>query len=242
MAVDSSIRNAIAPLGHLRASLNLGNPILASTDPASGRPFGMSIDLALELGRCLGVEVELINFETAANSVQAVTDETADVGFFAIDPARGARIAFTSPYVLIEGFYLVRDESLVTNNVDVDHANTRVTVGNGSAYDLFLTRAFKHAQIVRAPSSPTVVKTFMEHDLEIAAGVKQQLEQQAAAYSGLRLLPERFMVIRQAMGLPKSRGEDAASFLHQFVEDRKASAFVANSLARHGITGASVAP
>jgi polar amino acid transport system substrate-binding protein len=143
---------------------------------------------------------------------------------------------------LVEGFFLVRDESAVKRNDDVDHAHNRVAVGNGSAYDLFLSRELKRAQIVRAPSSPTVVGMFMEQGLEVAAGVRHQLERQAAAYSGLRLLPERFMVIEQAMGLPKTRSEEAALFLKQFVEEMKASGFVADSLTRHGIAGASIAP
>ena len=95
---------------------------------------------------------------------------------------------------------------------------------------------------MRAPSSPTVVQTFLDQQLEVAAGVKQQLEADAARTSGLRLLNERFMVIQQAMGVPKSRGDDAAAFLRAYVEDQKRSGFVAAALARHGINGASVAP
>jgi polar amino acid transport system substrate-binding protein len=144
--------------------------------------------------------------------------------------------------VLIEGFYLVRDDSPVRTNQDVDQAHNRVAVGKGSAYDLFLTRELKAAQIVRAPTSPTVVQTFLEQNLEVAAGVKQQLEADALKVSGLRLLDERFMVIQQAMGTPKSRGAAAANVLSQFVEAMKASGFVAESLERHGIVGASVAP
>jgi polar amino acid transport system substrate-binding protein len=234
--------DAFTPTGRLRASINLGNPILANADSSTGKPFGVSVDLAREFGKRLGVEVELIVFDTAGKSVEAVADERADIGFFAIDPVRGTSIAFTAPYVLIEGFYLVRDASPIRANADVDEAANRVVVGKGSAYDLFLTRELKAAQIVRALSSPAVVQTFMDQQLEVAAGVKQQLEADAAKTSGLRLLDERFMVIQQAMGTPKSRGEDAAKFLAAFVEEMKTSGFVADALKRHGIAGASVAP
>jgi polar amino acid transport system substrate-binding protein len=181
-------------------------------------------------------------FDTAGKSVQAVSEERADFGFFAVDPLRAEMIAFTAPYVLIEGFYLVRDDSPVRTNEDVDQPHNRVAVGNGGAYDLFLTRELKAAQIVRAPTSPTVVQMFLELNLEVAAGVKQQLEADAKKATGLRLLDERFMVIPQAMGTSKSRGHAAASALHAFVEDMKASGFVADALARHGIVGASLAP
>ncbi|MGE8470506.1 MAG: ABC transporter substrate-binding protein, partial [Paraburkholderia hospita] len=186
--------------------------------------------------------LELVVFDAAGKSVQAISEERADFGFFAVDPLRGETVAFTAPYVLIEGFYLVRDDSPVKTNADVDHAHNRVAVGKGSAYDLFLTRELKAAEIVRAPTSPAVVQTFLEQNLEVAAGVKQQLEADAKKVSGLRLLDERFMVIQQAMGTPKSRGQAAAAALHAFVEEMKASGFVADALARHGIAGASVAP
>jgi len=242
MPLAPAILSAFTPTGKLRASINLGNPILANRDPATGEPFGVSIDLARAFAERLSAELELVVFDAAGKSVQALTEERADFGFFAVDPLRGEMVAFTAPYVLIEGFYLVRDASPIRTNEDVDQPHNRVTVGKGSAYDLFLTRELKAAQIVRAPTSQAVVQTFVEQQLEVAAGVKQQLEADAAKTTGLRLLGERFMVIRQAMGVPKSRGEAAAAALNEFVEDMKESGFVADSLRRHGITGASVAP
>ncbi|MBV0881839.1 ABC transporter substrate-binding protein [Noviherbaspirillum sp. L7-7A] len=241
MHLTPAILAAFTPTGKLRASINLGNPILANTD-VSGQPGGVSVDLARELATTLGVELELVVFDAAGKSVQAVAAEEADIGFFAIDPLRGAEIAFTAPYVLIEGYYLVKDDSPLRTNAEVDRAGHRVVVGKGSAYDLYLSRTLAHAQILRAPTSPTVVETFLREGAEVAAGVKQQLQADAEKASGLRLLDQCFMVIRQAMGLPKSRGAEAAEFLRAFVEQRKASGFVAASLQRHGIQGASVAP
>ncbi|MFX1803077.1 ABC transporter substrate-binding protein [Paraburkholderia sp. A1RO-5] len=242
MTIDSATVNAFAPTGTLRASINLGNPILANRDPQSGEPIGVSVDLARAFAQRLGVPLELVVFDAAGKSVEAVSDERSDFGFFAVDPKRGETIAFTAPYVLIEGFYLVREASPIRTNADVDQPHNRVAVGKGSAYDLFLTRELKAAPIVRAPTSPTVVQTFLEQELEVAAGVKQQLEADAAKVGGLRLLNERFMVIRQAMGVAKSRGETAAEVLREFVEDMKRSGFVAEALERHRIAGASVAP
>jgi polar amino acid transport system substrate-binding protein len=241
MKADPSVIQAFTPAGKLRASINLGNPILAGKD-ASGAVVGVSVDLARAFAAKLGVELELVVFDAAGKSVQAVSEERADFGFFAVDPLRGETIAFTEPYVLIEGYYLVRDASPIRDNADVDQPQHRVAVGKGSAYDLFLTRELKHAQIVRAPTSPTVVQTFLDENLEVAAGVKQQLEADARNASGLRLLDKRFMVIRQAMGVPRSRGAAAAHALHAFVEEMKASGFVAEALERHGIVGATVAP
>lgn len=233
---------ALAPTGRLRASINLGNPILAGTDPATGAPRGVSVDLSHALAQRLGVEVAFVVSDAAAKSVEAVRSEQADIGFFAVDPLRGEGIAFTGPYVLIEGAYLVRQDSPLKTNEDVDRPGRTVMVGQGSAYDLFLMRELKAASLLRAPTSPAVVDRFLAQGADVAAGVKQQLEADAKRLGGLRLLPGRFMVIQQAMGLPKTRGQEASAFLAAFVEDMKASGFVADALIRHGIQGASVAP
>lgn len=240
--MNTSLTQDFAPTGRLRASINLGNPILANRDPGTGQPFGVSVDLARELARRLQLELDLMVFDAAGKSVDAVTAEQADFGFFAVDPVRGQGIAFTAPYVLIEGSYLVRADSHLQHNADVDRAGTRVVVGKGSAYDLFLTRELKAATIERAPTSPTVVDVFVATQADVAAGVKQQLESDLPRFPGHRLLPGRFMVIQQAMGLPKGRSADAVAYLRAFVEEMKASGFVAEALARHGIQGASVAP
>lgn len=241
MTADKAILDAFAPTGVLRASINLGNPVLAHRKDGAGAG-GVSVDLATALAARLGVGLELVVVETAGKSVDVVSNQEADIGFFAIDPKRGATIAFTAPYVLIEGYYMVRDDSPVRTNADVDRAGTRVVVGRGSAYDLFLTRELQHAEIVHAPSSQAVVRTWLDEQLDVAAGVRQQLEADTAGMSGLRLLDERFMVIRQAMGVHKSRGEAAAAYLAAFVEDMKASGKVAAALKAHGIEGANVAP
>ncbi len=237
--MTAELLKAFAPTGVLRASLNVGNPVLANLDK-DGKPFGISIDLARALAEKLGVPCELIVNETAGKSVATVEAGRADIGFFAIDPERGKDIAFTAAYVLIEGYYMVRSDSLITKNADVDVAGKQVVVGKGSAYDLFLTRHLKQATIIRAISSQAVIPDFLSQHIEIAAGVKQQLEADTKGVAGLRMLPERFMVINQAMGVPKTKGAAAAAFLRNFVEEMKANGFVKESMTRHGIQGAGV--
>ncbi|ABM33404.1 ABC transporter substrate-binding protein [Paracidovorax citrulli] len=240
-SISPDLIAALAPTGRLRASINLGNPLLAHRK-VDGEPDGVSVDLARAFALQLGVEPEWLVLDKAAESVQAVRQGHADIGFFAVDPLRGEGIAFTAPYVLIEGAYLVRDGSPITDNAQVDQAGTTVAVGQGSAYDLFLTRELKAARIVRAANSQAVVETFLAQSLDVAAGVRQQLEADMRRHAGLRLLPGRFMVIQQAMGLPGDRPEAAVQCLRDFVEAMKVRGFVAEALERHGVQGASVAP
>jgi polar amino acid transport system substrate-binding protein len=242
MKLDPTITSSFAPTGKLRVAINMGNPILARAGDDPAQPAGISVDIATELARRLSVPIEFVVVDAAAKSVEAVTNGDADVGFFAVDPVRGAAIEFTEPYLLIEGCYLVDRDSAITTNEQVDSPHNRVAVGAGSAYDLFLTRDLQHAQIVRARTSPTVVDTFIEQRLEVAAGVRQQLEMDARRYDKLRLLVEPFMVIRQAAGVARARGPAASRYLDQFIEELKISGEIGALIARHGIEGISVAP
>lgn len=233
---------ALAPGGRLRAAINLGNPILAHRDAVTGEAGGVSVDLARALGRELDLEVELLLFEKAALAVDAVRSEQADVGFFAVDPARSDGLRFTAPYVLIEGSYLVPRTSALRDNSEVDRPGNHVAVGQGSAYDLFLSRELQAAQVERVASAPAVLRALQAGQVEVAAGIRLLLAGWASEDPSLRLLPGRFMVIEQAMGLPAGRGDAAAAALAEFVERMKSSGFVAEALARHGIEGAAVAP
>lgn len=237
-----SATGLFAPTGTLRASINVGNPILARLDPTSGEPAGVSIDLAREFARQLGVAVEFVVFTSAAASVEAVTGDRADIGFFAIDPVRGEGLRFTAPYVLIEGSYLVPESSPLAHNEQVDRAGRRISVVTGSAYDLFLSRTIGPAEIVRFERAAASIAALRAGEVDVAAGIRRLLEVEAEREPGVRVLPGHFMVIAQAMGTPAGRGAPAQAVLAEFVETMKASGFVAEALARHQIVGAVVAP
>ncbi|GJG94718.1 ABC transporter substrate-binding protein [Cupriavidus pauculus] len=237
---DADARAQLTGTGKMRVAINLGNPILASR-ASNGDLQGVSVDLAREAARRLGVTPDLIAFQSAGSVVEAVKSKQVDLAFVAIDPVRGADIDYTAPYVIIEGAYLVRNDSTLQRNEDVDRSGTRVVVGKGSAYDLYLTRALKQATLVRAPTSPAVTDMFLAQRLDVAAGVRQQLEADAKRVGGVRMLPGRFMVIEQAMGVPKGRTA-AQAWLSAYIEEMKASGFIAEALRRHQIEGAGVAP
>ena len=234
-------QDAFASTGTLRAAINLGNPVLASRGPA-GDPVGVSVDLAREFARRLGARIELVAFDKAAASVAAVREERADIGFFAIDPARADGLLFTAPYLLIEGSYAVPQASTTAQNAQVDAPGRRVSVATGSAYDLYLSRTVERAELVRFDGYEKAFAALRAGEVDVSAGIRQVLEREAAREPGLRLLDGRFMVIQQAMGVPAGRGTEAQKALAAFVEDVKAGGFVADALQRHGVDGATVAP
>jgi polar amino acid transport system substrate-binding protein len=232
----ADIVKSLAPTGTLRAAINIANPVLVQTGPG-GATSGVTVDLAQELARRLGVPLQQVVIDGAGKSFEAVKAAACDVGFLAVEPARASEIDFTAPYVIIEGVYAVRADGTLKSNDDVDRAGVRVAVNQGAAYDLFLTRSLKHATLVRDEDS---FDRFLNDTLEAVAGVKQAVVRFADARPQVRILPGRFMEIRQAMCLPKGRDAGAA-YVRGFIEEMKAAGFVAEAIKRAG-QAATVAP
>jgi polar amino acid transport system substrate-binding protein len=237
-SIPSDVVKDLAPTGRLRVAINLGNVVLAQKDTATGELKGITVDLARELGRRLDVPVEFIPFDAAGKAFEALKAGGLDIVFLAIEPVRAAEVAFSPPYVIIEGVYMVPQDSPLKTIADVDRDGVRVAVNKGSAYDLFLTRTLKHARLVRGASG---IDLFTTDKLDAAAGVKQPLVAFAKQHPDVRIIDERFMEIRQAMGTPKGR-DIGARYLKSFVEEMKANGFVADALKRSNQPEAAVAP
>jgi polar amino acid transport system substrate-binding protein len=233
----SAIARDLAPGGVLRAAINLGNAVLAAGTPDD--PSGVTVDLARELARRLGVEARLECFDAARKAFSALYAGAADLGFLAIEPEREAELDFTAPYVLIEAVYVVPDGSALRSAGDVDRCGVRVGVKRGSAYDLFLTRSLTEAEIVRGDEG---VNAFVDGGLDVGAGLRQPTDEWVATHPGHRCLEPAFMTIRQAVATTRDRDPATIAFLRELVEEVKATGFVADSLARAGHEGLSVAP
>ncbi|MFJ7158332.1 transporter substrate-binding domain-containing protein [Streptomyces sp. NPDC101118] len=235
--LTAAVIEDLAPKGVLRASVNLGNPVLAQGTPEE--PAGITVDIARELAARLGLPLELLCFDAARKSFAAMAEGRADLCFLAVDPAREAEVAFTAPYVLIEGVYAVPAGSALTTAAEVDSDGVRIGVKEGSAYDLYLSRALEHASVVRGAEG---VDVFREQGLEAGAGIRQPMTAYAAAHPEVRLLDEAFMQIRQAVGTTVDRRPETVAWLRAFLEELKASGFVADALRRSGQSETLAAP
>ncbi len=224
----------------MRAGINLGNPVIAQRD-ATGTLRGIGPALAREIARRAGVPIEFVPYDTAGKLADAVRQDAWDVAFLAVDADRAIDIEFTNAYVHIEGTYMVHVDSPLHSIEDVDRAGVRIAVGLKTAYDLFLTRHIRHAQLVRAASSRAAIELFLNEGLEAVAGVRQPLVAAAASTPGLRVIDGSFMIIRQAAGVPKGRF-GAQRYLADFIEDVKASGLAAQLLRDSGVDGATIAP
>ena len=237
----SSLHLDLAPTGKLRVGINYGNPVLATRDRTSGQLGGVAVDLARELGRRTDLPVELVGFESAGKMVEGLQAAAWDVAFLAVDPGREQEISFTAPYIEIEGTYLVPPGSAISAIADVDLEDIRVGVSSKSAYDLFLSRNLKHALLIRASSPEAAFELIAAGKVDVLGGVKQHLVANTAKLPGSRVLDGRFMAIQQALGIPKER-QSGLSYLREFIEEVKASGFVARALEKAGVQGVSIAP
>jgi polar amino acid transport system substrate-binding protein len=233
---------ALAPTGILRAGINLSNFLLVSGREPDGSPRGVSPDMARQLGRRLGVDVRLVPYKSPGELADAVTDDAWDVGNIGAEPARATAIAFTAAYCEIECTYLVGPGSPITSIDEVDRPGIRVASAPRAAYDLWLERNIRHAEIVRPDTLGGSYDLFVEEGLDALAGLRPALIKEAARLPGSRLLDGRFSSVQQAMGTPRGRDDAGFAYLSAFVEDMKATGYVAERIAVHGVTGLSVAP
>ena len=240
--MPNDLAKQFAPTGPFRVAINYGNTVLAQRDPAgSDEPRGVTGDLARELSSRLGLQPTFIGFDAAGAVSEAMARGELDVLFLAVDPVRAADIDFTAPYVLIEGGYLVRNDSPLKSIEDVDKAGIRIATAKASAYDLYLARALKHATRVHDATGEASAQRFLDEKLDVLAGVKTPLLRYAAQHPGYRVMEGRFMAIEQAMGIARGRPQ-AFDYLRKFVEEMKASGFVAAALHKSGQVDAKVAP
>ena len=227
----AEVLQELAPTGRVRAAINFGNPVLAQRSPGAGAPQGVSVDLTNALGRRLGVPVQLLTFEAAGKVVEAAEASLWDIAFLANDPERARKISFTAPYVVLEGTYIVREDSPRRAVEDFDRPGTRIAVGRGAAYELYLSRTLKHAELVRAETSADAVKLFATQGLDCAAGVRQPLQGFARTHPGYRVIDGSFNAIAQAMAIPTGRPA-GLRYLNDFLEEMKSSGLIAFAMSR----------
>lgn len=237
---DSAVRSELAPTGTLRVGINLSNFLLTRTDPNTGQYGGVAVDLGQELGRRLGVPVEIMAYESPGKLADAAKAGVWDVGFLGAEPQRANEIDFTAAYVEIEATYLVPPGSPLKSIADVDREGVRIAISGKSAYDLYLTRNLKHAQLVREQGADNVFKRFVDDKLEALAGLKPRLVTDQENLPGSRILDGRFTAVQQAIGTPKGRPA-GARYLREFAEDIKASGLVAQTIEKNSVRGLTVA-
>ena len=236
-----AVRADLVSTGTLRAAINYGNFILATKDRGTGESRGVAIDLTQELGRRLGVPVEIVAYDSVAVMGDAAPSSVWDIAFLGSDPKREALMSFTAAYLEIEATYLVPDASSLRTAADVDREGVRVAAPARANYELFLSRNLQHARLVSTASADAAFDLLTSGQVEAVAGLTQALLDRLPKLPGSRILPGRFMGVQQSIAVPKGRDAGLA-YLRSVVEDAKSSGLVARAIERTGARGVSVAP
>ena len=239
--MNQELRAELAPTGVLRAGINMANFLLVTGRRDDGGPQGVAPDMAGAVAERLGVEVAYVPYETPGQLADDARNGVWDVGLIGAEPARAEHIAFSAAYVEIEATYLVPADSPLQAIADVDRPGVRIAVAARSAYDLYLTRNIQHAELLRVAGLNASYDLFVNDKLDALAGLRPRLMSDVEKLPGARLLDGKFTAVQQAIGTPRDR-EAAAAFLHDFVEEAKASGLVGQFIERHQVKGLSVAP
>jgi polar amino acid transport system substrate-binding protein len=231
----------LAPHGVLRAAINMSNFLLVTGRSASGDPEGVSPSLAAAVADRLGVPVKYVPFPKPGELADQASKDVWDIGNIGAEPARAEKIAFTAAYAEIEATYLVPAGSPLKSIADVDKPGVKIAVTARSAYDLWLDRNIKHATLVRTDSLDSAMERFVAEKMDALAGLRPRLLSDVTKLPGSVILDGQFTAVQQAVGTAKANVA-AAKWLHEFVEEAKASGLIAKFIAQHGVKGLSVAP
>lgn len=239
--IDPSLLAELAPTGRLRAGINTGNFLLVSGETPEGRPLGVSPDVAAEIAGRLGVPLDLVCYADPGLLADAAGRGEWDIANIGAEPQRAHAIAFTAAYCEIAATYLVPAGSTITSIADVDRPGRLIATKGRAAYGLWLENNLKHAGLVRTGSIDGSFDVFVEQNLDALAGLRPRLLRDVARLPGARILEGQFSAVRQSVGTPRGNVK-AATWLAGVVEELKASGFIAERIAHHGIEGLSVAP
>ena len=238
--VSAGAKAELTPTGKLRAGINFQNPLLTTLGP-NGEQGGVAVEFAHELARRLAVPLEIIPYKSAGALADAVTSDAWDISVLGDEPERAKVIAFATPLTEIEATYLVPSGSPIRSIDEVDRPGVRIVSPAKSAYDLYLTRTIKNAQLVQIAGTTAAQEHFVREKLDALAGLKPSLLDVAPTLPGSRILDGHFTVVRHTVGMPRGR-DAAAAYLRELVEDVKASGLVKKWIEKSGVKGLSVAP
>jgi polar amino acid transport system substrate-binding protein len=236
------IKAKLAPHGVLRAAINMSNFLLVTGRAGNGDPEGVSPSVAKAIADRLGVPVQYVPFAKPGELADQAENDVWDIGNIGAEPARAQKIAFTAAYAEIEATYMVPPGSALRSIADVDKPGVRIAVTARSAYDLWLEANIKQATLIRSTSLDGAYADFVEHKYEALAGLRPRLLTDVKQMPGATILNGQFTAVQQAVGTPKTNGAAVAAWLHDFVEEAKASGLVAKFIEQYKVSGLSVAP
>lgn len=232
----ADMRRVLAPSGKLRVGVYPGSPTSMIQDASSGQRKGVTYDLGTELAKRLGVPFEAVVFQRVAEVVDALKSGQVDFTITNASPARVKDLDFTPTVLDLELGYLVLSGSPVSALASVDRPGIRVGVSEGSTSFSTLSREFKNATVVPAPSLKSAMEMLSQKTIDAFATNKAILFEMSDELPNSRVLAGRWGLEHLAMAIPKGR-DAAMPYLRKFAEDAKSEGLVQRVVERAGLRG-----
>ena len=233
----------LAPTGTLRAAYIVANLAQARRDPATGVVSGVAADITRELGRRAGVPVTIAPLRTAADVLEAVRSGSADIGFVAPNPERQGVVLYSQTYMLVQQSALVRADSNLHSVRDVDRPGQLIGVNTDDSVGVWLQGRLAAAHVRATPDYTLreAVQWLKDGSVTAFAGNRQRLAANTRDVTGLRLLPDNFYGVPQAIAVPLDRS-DRLKWINAALDELRVAGFLAASVSRSGVDGLDVAP
>lgn len=233
----------LAPTGTLRAAYIVANLAQARRDPQTGAVSGVVADITRELSRRAGVPMTLTPLATAADVLGAVRNGSADIGFVAPNPQRQGVVRHSQTYMLVQQSALVRADSRARSVRDLDSAGQVIGVNTDDSVGVWLQERLAAARVRATPDYTLreAVRWLDDGTVTAFAGNRQRLAANTRDVTGLRLLPDNFYGVPQAIAVPLDRG-DRLKWIDAALDELRAAGFLADAVSRSGVDGLDVAP
>lgn len=233
----------VAPTGTLRVSFIASNPVQGRVDAQTGATSGPGPDLAREIARRLGVPVVITPLPDASAVLESVTSGKADFGFLVVEAARATQVDFSDPYLLSGSTYAVRADSSIKQSADVDRAGVTIGAVTGQTPEVWVREHVKAARIVSMPAVPPnaeLAAMLRDRRVDAFAANRTRMEELARAFPEVRVLPDNFTVLGQAIAVAKGQRARLDS-VNRFIAEALASGLVKASIERAGLPGVEAA-
>lgn len=229
--------------GKLRAGVALApspSPLFVVKD-AVGDVNGVTVDLARELAKELGVEVELTVAPNTGELVDALEAGRIDVSFMPVDEERKRRIEFGPVYFLVESTYMVTQASGIRTVAEVDRPHVRVVGIANTTTIRAAGRSLKSTTVKAAQSIGEAIEMMTGGKADAFALSRDSLPPFVAKLPGSRIVEGGFQFTGVAIAVGKNKPE-ALAYVSAFMEKAKKSGLVKDAFARAGLSHLDVAP
>ena len=233
---DPQTLAALVPTNTLRVGVYRGSPSSLVQDARTGTRAGVAYDLGQALAKQMGVPAQVVEFDRVAQVVSALKSGELDFTVTNATEGRARDVDFTPALIQLELGYLVPADSALKSAQDVDQANMRVGVSQGSTSQGVLARQFKHASVVPAASLQEATEMLRQHRIDAFATNKGILYEMSDALEGSRVLIGRWGTESMAIAIPKGR-EKGHAYLQQFAREVTSNGQLQTMIQRAGLRG-----